>query len=228
MPAFADAVLIGICTLIYVLDGLIHSILGPLAPDMARDLGLTKAQLGPIFSANLLGQCIGLVLLPLLAAAWAIVVSCCCRCSGFGIGTERDGTGRTVLPRFRWRLLTGVFLGGCLPSCLAMVTARCTGERRGLAIMVLFMGYGLGATVAGLLASAFLQAGGWRAAMVAAGAACLVTAALAWRHLSCRPARSRTGKSKHGSPNRSYGRGRSSRHVICWGRSCCGRCSSRC
>jgi MFS family permease len=60
-------ILIGICTLVYFLDGLIHSILGPLAPEMARDLGLSKAQLGPIFSANLIGQCIGLVTLPLLA-----------------------------------------------------------------------------------------------------------------------------------------------------------------
>jgi MFS family permease len=58
--------LIGICSLIYLLDGLIHSILGPLAPDVAQSLALSNAQLGPIFSANLLGQCIGLIVVPLL------------------------------------------------------------------------------------------------------------------------------------------------------------------
>jgi MFS family permease len=61
-------VLIGICSLIYLLDGLIHSILGPLAPDMARSLGLSNAQLGPVFSANLVGQCVGLVAFPALAS----------------------------------------------------------------------------------------------------------------------------------------------------------------
>mgnify|MGYP003336573480 CR=1 FL=1 len=58
-------VLIGICSIIYLLDGLIHSILGPLAPQMAASLHLSSAELGPIFSSNLVGQCIGLVVLPL-------------------------------------------------------------------------------------------------------------------------------------------------------------------
>src|SRR5688572_19873013 len=63
----ASLVLIGVCTLVYFLDGVIHSILGPLAPDIARSLALGNTQLGPIFSANLVGQCVGLVLFPLLA-----------------------------------------------------------------------------------------------------------------------------------------------------------------
>src|SRR5665213_2306725 len=57
--------LIGVCAVVYFLDGLIHSILGPLAPEMARTLHLSNAQLGPIFSANLLGQCAGLIIFPL-------------------------------------------------------------------------------------------------------------------------------------------------------------------
>jgi len=78
-------VLTGLCSLVYFLDGLIHSILGPLAPDMARSLQLSNAQLGPIFSANLAGQCIGLVTLPLLSnrmSQRAIVLLCLI---GFGI-----------------------------------------------------------------------------------------------------------------------------------------------
>ncbi len=41
--------LIGLCSLVYFLDGLIHSILGPLAPEMSRSLQLTLGELGPIF-----------------------------------------------------------------------------------------------------------------------------------------------------------------------------------
>src|SRR5687767_5563425 len=63
----ASLVLTGICALIYLLDGLIHSILGPLAPEMSRALQLTHGQTGAIFSANLAGQCIGLVLFPILS-----------------------------------------------------------------------------------------------------------------------------------------------------------------
>ena len=33
--------LVAICTAIYALDGLIHTILGPLAPEIARELALS-------------------------------------------------------------------------------------------------------------------------------------------------------------------------------------------
>jgi cyanate permease len=46
--------------------------------------------------------------------------------------------------------------------------------------MILFTGYGLGATIAGIVATAFTGFGGWRVSMAVVGAACLVTAVFAW------------------------------------------------
>jgi MFS family permease len=176
-------VLTGICALVYFLDGLIHSILGPLAPEMARALQLSSTQLGPIFSANLVGQCVGLIALPLLSARAGhrtIVLVCV---AGFGVAQAATALANGPVALFLWRLVTGVFLGGCLPSCLALVTAAAPLKRRGLAIMMLFTGYGLGATVAGLVATAFAELGGWRAAMIAVGGVCVVTAIVAWKWL---------------------------------------------
>jgi AAHS family 4-hydroxybenzoate transporter-like MFS transporter len=181
MPLTAPVlVLTGLCALVYLLDGLIHSILGPLAPEMSRSLQLGVAQLGPIFSANLAGQCIGLVVFPLFASRLgerAVVLICLV---GFGLAQAATALANDATSLVIWRLIVGVFLGGCLPSCLALVTAAAPAERRGLAIMVLFTGYGLGATVAGLVATAFVGLGGWRMSMIAVGAICLVTAVLAW------------------------------------------------
>ena len=184
----ANLVLIGICALIYLLDGLIHSILGPLAPDMARSLNLGNADLGPIFSANLLGQCIGLVVFPLFGRVGqrAIVLV---SLVGFGLGQAASALAEGATELIAWRLVTGLFLGGCLPSCLAIVTVVAPEARRGLAIMILFTGYGLGATLAGIVAAAFADAGGWRAAMVGVGVVCLVTALIAWRWLEVPPTR---------------------------------------
>src|SRR5690606_38072606 len=81
---------------------------------------------------------------------------------------------------FAIRLVTGVFLGGCLPSCLAIVTAQAPARRRGLSILALFTGYGLGAAVAGIVAAGFADHGGWRAAMVAVGALSFLAAGAAW------------------------------------------------
>lgn len=173
----AVIVLVVICSLIYFLDGLIHSILGPLAPDLARSLSLGNTQLGPIFSANLIGQCIGLVVFPVLARKMGQRTIVLVSVVGFGLGQSASALSTGATDLFAWRLITGVFLGGCLPSCLAIVTAEAPAARRGVAIMALFMGYGAGATAAGLVVVAL---GGWQAVMIVVGAACLVTAVIAW------------------------------------------------
>ena len=195
----ANLVLIGICALIYLLDGLIHSILGPLAPDMARSLSLGNSDLGPIFSANLLGQCIGLVVFPLFGRIGqrAIVLI---SLVGFGLGQTASALADGAAELIAWRLVTGLFLGGCLPSCLAIVTVVAPAARRGLAIMILFTGYGLGATLAGIVAAAFADAGGWRGAMVGVGVACLVTALIAWRWLEVPAAREVAGDASARKP----------------------------
>lgn len=186
-------VLIGLCALVYFLDGLIHSILGPLAPGISRSLHLGTAALGPIFSANLVGQCIGLVVFPILAGRAgqrAVVLVCLI---GFGLAQSASALAEGATALIVWRLITGVFLGGCLPSCLALVTAAAPDERRGLAIMMLFTGYGLGATVAGLVATAFADFGGWRMSMVVVGAVCLVVAVFAWVWLREPPSQEQDG-----------------------------------
>jgi MFS family permease len=171
---------VAICTAIYLLDGLIHTILGPLAPEIGRALALDNAELGPIFSSNLIGQCIGLVLLPALAGriGHRLTVSLCV--VGFGLGQCASALADSGTSLFALRLVTGVFLGGCLPSCLAIVTEEAPPERRGVSILTLFMGYGLGAALAGAVAAGFAGLGGWRVAMAAVGALSLATAAGAW------------------------------------------------
>jgi MFS family permease len=183
LPTAAGSILIGVCAAVYFLDGLIHSILGPLAPEMAQALHLKPAQLGPIFSANLTGQCVGLIGFPFLArraGERAVVLVCLL---GFGLAQCGTALAAGALSLFSWRFGTGIFLGGCLPSCLALVTAAAAPPKRGFAIMVLFTGYGLGATVAGLVATAFTDLGGWRIATIAAGLPCFITMVAAWRWL---------------------------------------------
>ncbi|HEY1125370.1 MAG TPA: MFS transporter [Sphingobium sp.] len=174
--------LIGLCSLVYFLDGLVHTVMGPLAPEVARDLTLTSAQLGPIFSANLIGQCVGLVSVPLAAARFSHRAVVIVTLLGFGLAQGLTGMASTAGELFAFRLVTGVFLGGCLPSCLALVTACAPPTRRGMAIMLLFTGYGLGATAAGFVAAMLEGFGGWKTTMAAIGLACALSgvAAMIW------------------------------------------------
>jgi MFS family permease len=171
--------LIGLCSLVYFLDGLVHTVMGPLAPEVSRALSLSPAQLGPIFSANLVGQCIGLVSVPLAASRFGHRLVVIVTLTGFGIAQGLTGLASTGTQLFVFRLVTGLFLGGCLPSCLALVTACAPARRRGMAIMILFTGYGLGATVAGVVPAMFADLGGWKTTMAAIGLACILSAVAA-------------------------------------------------
>jgi len=108
---------------------------------------------------------------------------------GFALGQATSALAGSGTSLFAIRLVTGVFLGGCLPSCLAIVAGQAHHSRRGLSILVLFTGYGLGAAIAGAVAAGFADFGGWRAAMVAVGAVSFVAAGGAWQWLRDPPPR---------------------------------------
>jgi AAHS family 4-hydroxybenzoate transporter-like MFS transporter len=196
MSRNAVSATVAICTVIYVLDGLIHTILGPLAPDIARTLSLGNAELGPIFSSNLIGQCIGLVAFPPIASRFGHRITVTLAVIGFALGQCTSALADSGTSLFVIRLITGVFLGGCLPSCLAIVTEYAPPERRGVAILVLFTGYGFGAAIAGAVAAGFADFGGWRVAMLVVGMVSLVAAAGAWLWLR-EPAPSNKPKTSH-------------------------------
>jgi MFS family permease len=179
-PASFDALVIGICSLAYLLDGLVFSIMGPLAPDIARTLALSNTALGPIFSANLAGQCVGLILFPLIANRVGHRIIVIGTLAGFGLFQGISGLANGAQQLLLLRMLTGFFLGGSLPSCLAMVAGAAPTHRRGLAVTVLFTAYAIGSTAAGLLSGIFLDHGGWRAAMIVVGGLCLLSALAAW------------------------------------------------
>jgi len=181
LRAGAKAV-IAICTTAYFLDGLVHTVMGPLAPSIAKGLMLSNSELGPIFSANLLGQMFGLILFPLAAARSGHRLIILLTLTGFGLFQLGSALAQDGQQLFVLRLLTGLFLGGALPSCLTMVTAAAPPHRRGFIITVLFTGYGAGCAIAGLfsLLSVF---GGWQGVMALSGSLCLLAAVAAWRWL---------------------------------------------
>lgn len=172
-PTFRLATILA-CSLVYLFDGLIHTILGPLAPAIAANMQLTPAQLGPIFSANLIGQCLGLMTVPLLVNRLGHRKITLFTLLGFGVFELLIGFAQNFSQLFFLCVTTGFFLGGCLPSCLAIVTLSAPPEKRGFAVTMLFTGYGTGAMVAGLVSSAFAASGAWRAASILVGVFCIL------------------------------------------------------
>lgn len=168
-----------VCTLVYLLDGLVHSILGPLAPQIAGSLQISHAEMGPVFSATLIGQSIGLIAFPILAGRIGNRKVVILTAAGFGTFELAAGFVQNWESLFVIRLLTGLFLGGALPTCLAIVTAASPLHRRGIVTMTLFTGYGLGATLSGLAVAVFGETG-WRSALISVGVCCMMVAIVVW------------------------------------------------
>jgi MFS family permease len=175
--------LVSVCSLTFFLDCLIPALMGPLAAPIAKSLGLSRPELGAVFSANLVGQCIGLLTVPLLTRRMGHRRIILWTTLGFGVS---EALTMFVIDRdtlVASRLITGVFLGGALPSCVAAVTQGTPPARRGFATMLLFTAFGLGGAAAGFLANHFLDGEDWRMAFAYVGMACLLSVLAAWRWL---------------------------------------------
>ncbi len=190
VAAFIDAQPVGAfqikllltCATVLFLDGFDTTAIGYVAPALAKELNLSRAALGPVFSAGLFGLMIGALLLGPLADRIGRKRIIIFSTLAFGIGTLVTALVNDVGTLLVVRLLTGLGLGGAMPNTIALTSEFSPHRRRATMVMVMFVGFSIGAALGGLLAAALIPHFGWRSVFVVGGAAPLVLAPiLAWR-----------------------------------------------
>src|ERR1700675_2899744 len=162
------------CAAVLFLDGFDTTAIGYVAPSLAKEWGLTKGALGPVFSAGLFGLMIGaLVFGPLadrIGRKKIIILSTL----AFGIGTLVTAFINDVNTLLLIRFLTGLGLGGAMPNAVAMTSEFSPHRRRATMVMIMFCGFSIGAALGGLLAAALIPQFGWRSVFLVGGAAPLL------------------------------------------------------
>jgi MFS transporter, AAHS family, 4-hydroxybenzoate transporter len=111
-----------LCALVIVLDGFDAQAMGYVAPALIKTFNVPRSELGPVFSAGLFGRFIGsLVISPVadrlgrkIAVLGAVVLFSVC-----SLMTATAGTLNEVLI---WRFITGLGLGGAIPTTLTVVS----------------------------------------------------------------------------------------------------------
>jgi AAHS family 4-hydroxybenzoate transporter-like MFS transporter len=163
-----------ICAAVLFLDGFDTQAIGYVAPALAKEWGLSKGALGPVFSAGLFGLMIGaLVFGPLadrIGRKKIIVVSTL----AFGVGALITALVGDVNALLVIRFLTGLGLGGAMPNAIAMMAEFNPQRRRSTMVMIMFCGFSIGAALGGLVAAWLIPQFGWRAVFVVGGLAPLV------------------------------------------------------
>jgi MFS transporter, AAHS family, 4-hydroxybenzoate transporter len=164
------------CAAVLFLDGFDTQAIGFVAPALAKEWGLTKSALGPVFSAGLFGLMIGaLVFGPLadrIGRKKIIVFSTL----AFGIGALATAFVNDLGMLLAIRFLTGLGLGGAMPNAIAMTSEFSPRRRRATMVMIMFCGFSVGAALGGFLAAALIPQFGWRSVFAVGGIAPLVLA----------------------------------------------------
>jgi AAHS family 4-hydroxybenzoate transporter-like MFS transporter len=182
VAAFIDAQPVGAfqvkllltCATVLFLDGFDTTAIGYVAPALAKEWHIGKEALGPVFSAGLFGLMIGALLFGPLADRIGRKKIIVLSTLAFGIGTLVTSLVNDVSVLLAIRFLTGLGLGGAMPNTVALTSEFSPHRRRATMVMVMFVGFSIGAALGGLLAAALIPQFGWRSVFVVGGAAPLV------------------------------------------------------
>jgi AAHS family 3-hydroxyphenylpropionic acid transporter len=148
--------------------------MGLAAPRMGPALGIARDQLGPLFSASIVGLLIGAVVFGRIADSWGrkrTLILCLAIFGVFSVASALVGRFEALLAV---RLATGIGLGGALPNLLALAAEAVSPERRAHLVTRVTCGLPFGGAVAGLVAAT----SDWREIFYLGGAAPLVLAPL--------------------------------------------------
>ncbi|MBA5688943.1 MFS transporter [Rugamonas apoptosis] len=167
-----------LCGLCILMDGFDVQAMGYVAPAIIQEWHVSKAALGPVFGAGLLGMLVGSLAFSVLAdkigrrpvlIGATLFFSVCMLVTPWATTLEQ----LQVL-----RFITGLGLGAIMPNVMALAGEYSPARKRVTLMMLVSCGFTVGAVVGGLVSAALIPAFGWRAVFYIGGLAPLVIALL--------------------------------------------------
>ncbi|MDO5512520.1 MFS transporter [Corynebacterium sp.] len=162
--------IIGLAAFLNALDGYDLVAMAFTSSAVSEEFALTGAPLGWLLSAALIGIGLGSLFLAPLADRYGRKTLILAALAIDLLGLTMSALADTFTELLVWRVVTGIGVGGIL-ACVTVVVSEFSNLRfRGLAISIYSAGYGLGASLCGILAAQLIPAYGWRS-IFAIGAA---------------------------------------------------------
>ncbi len=176
----AQILVIIVCTLLNALDGFDILSISFAAPGIAADWSISRAALGVVLSAEIVGMAVGSILLGWLADSLGRrpTTLICLLIMSSGMLLASTASGLVELGIFR--LYTGLGIGGMLAVTNAFVAEYTNIKVRTLAITIMTAGFPMGAIFGGFVVEALLHHYPWRAIFTFGAAATAVMIPIVW------------------------------------------------
>src|SRR6185503_3540770 len=162
---------------ILFVDGFNTQLIGYIAPQIAANWNIPRDVLGWILSADKIGLLIGYLFVAPLSGYFGhkrVAIACIVTFGSLALLTM---TADNVLELFVLRLLTGIGLGGALPSAVVLTGEYFPKRVRSTSITFIYCLFSLGQLSPGEVANAVLQPYGWQAVLLIGGGLSLLLAA---------------------------------------------------
>ena len=161
--------LVAICFLVVVADGMDVAIMGFVTPPILQDWGVSRAAFGLVISAAPFGLVFGALLAGPSSDRFGrkpvLVVSVL----AFALLTLAAAFAATPGDMALLRFLAGMGMGAAMPNTTTLLAEYAPARRRALLITVMFTGFNLGSALIGFAAGGLIPAHGWRSVMVLGG-----------------------------------------------------------
>ncbi|KWI54702.1 hypothetical protein WT72_17875 [Burkholderia pseudomultivorans] len=168
--------IVATCTLAMAVDGFDAQSIGYVAPMLVKDLGFSRAMLGPVFTAGVLGMGIGNLLLGLVSDKVGRRPVLIASLVAFGLLNLLKSTASSLEMLIVLQFAAGVGIGGAYPNAIALTSEYVPSHRRSVLVTLCAMGYLAGTTLGGFLAATMLPVFGWQSVFLVGGAIPLAVA----------------------------------------------------
>lgn len=170
------AIIVAICFLTALMEGLDLQAIGVAAPLMAPEFGLDKQQLGVILSSSPFGLLIGAIAGGKLADVFGRKAMLAATMAGSGLFTLLTAHVPNVETLIVVRFVAGIALGGALPNMLALASEATAENGKVGRVVISFAGMPIGGTLAAVSAALAATYHQWRPIFYVGGVASLALA----------------------------------------------------
>ncbi|HDS1733279.1 aromatic acid/H+ symport family MFS transporter [Pseudomonas sp. BP8] len=164
-----QVIILTLCFMIVLVDGFDTAVIGYIAPALREEWGLSPVQLAPVFGAGLFGLMIGSLFFGPIADALGRKRILLLSVFLFGMCTLISAYSPSVEILTVLRFLTGLGLGGAMPTCITLTSEYSPARRRMIMVTLSWSGFTAGLALGGLLAAQIIPVFGWRGVLILGG-----------------------------------------------------------